>query len=45
MEVVVAASTYQAVRSHVQVEELAPTQVKGKAEPLQIFRVVGVDEA
>ena len=45
MEIVITASTYQAVRGFVRVEELAPTQVKGKAEPLQIYRVVGVDES
>jgi adenylate cyclase len=45
MEIVIAASTFNDVREHVHVEELAPTQVKGKAEPLKIFRVVGVDES
>jgi len=45
MEIVITASTYKAVRDFVRVEELAPTQVKGKAEPLQIYRVVGVDES
>jgi adenylate cyclase len=45
MEIVLASPTYQAVKDHVKVEELAPTQVKGKAEPLNIFRVVGVDES
>jgi adenylate cyclase len=42
MEIVIASSTFQAVRGKIKVEELAPTQVKGKADPLQIFRVVGV---
>lgn len=45
MEIIIAAPTHRDVRDHVHVEELAPTQVKGKAEPLQIFRVVGVDDS
>jgi adenylate cyclase len=42
MEIVIAAPTYKAVASAVRVEEMPPTPVKGKAEPLQIFRVVGL---
>ena len=39
-EVIISESTYQAVKAHVQVETLPPQKVKGKAEALNIYRVV-----
>lgn len=42
MEIVIAAPTYKLVGSHIQAEEMPPTPVKGKAEPLQIHRVTGI---
>jgi class 3 adenylate cyclase/tetratricopeptide (TPR) repeat protein len=38
-------STWRLVQSEVQAETLAPTQVKGKSEPIQAFRVLGFGAA
>ncbi len=42
MEIVIANSTFMGVQHAIQTEALPPTPVKGKAEPLKIFRVVGM---
>jgi len=43
-QVLVSRSTYEAVRDIVEVEELPAVQVKGKAEPLQIYEVTRVTD-
>ncbi|MFK7990154.1 MAG: adenylate/guanylate cyclase domain-containing protein [Sandaracinaceae bacterium] len=40
-EIIISVSTYEAVRDFFEVIELPPTQVKGKANALKIFNVVG----
>ncbi|HEX7478296.1 MAG TPA: adenylate/guanylate cyclase domain-containing protein [Polyangiales bacterium] len=40
-EIIISKSTYDLVKDHFNTEELAPTQVKGKAQALQIYRVLG----
>jgi adenylate cyclase len=40
-EIVISNSTYERVKSYFNVEELPAAQVKGKALPLQIYRVLG----
>jgi adenylate cyclase len=40
-EIIISASTHEAVREHFEAIELPATQVKGKANALQIFNVVG----
>ncbi len=40
-EIVISKSTYLLVKDQFNVEELPPAQVKGKAHPLEIFRVLG----
>jgi adenylate cyclase len=40
-EIVISRSTYDLVKDLFHVEELPPAQVKGKAQPLQIYRVQG----
>ena len=40
-EILISESTYQLVRSQVQVEPLEPTLIKGIAAPVQIYRVQG----
>ena len=40
--VVVSAETLGAVIDHVEVEKLPPTKVKGKREPIEVFRVLGM---
>jgi class 3 adenylate cyclase/tetratricopeptide (TPR) repeat protein len=42
-EVLVSASTLELVRDAVEVEAVEPLTVKGKAEPVPAFRLVGVD--
>lgn len=41
-EVLIGADTYQLVRDAVDVEAVEPRTVKGKAEPVQCYRLVGV---
>ena len=43
-EVLVGAETYALVRGAVDVEQLAPLDVKGKADPLSAYRLLGVRE-
>jgi class 3 adenylate cyclase/tetratricopeptide (TPR) repeat protein len=40
--VLISESTWRMVQGEVQVEALTPTQVKGKAEPIKAFRVIGL---
>lgn len=40
-EIIVSQSTFEAVRDHVEVIELPPSQVKGKAQALRVYNVVG----
>jgi adenylate cyclase len=40
-EIIISKSTYELVKDHFTTEALAPTQVKGKAQALQIYRVLG----
>jgi adenylate cyclase len=40
-EIVISKNTYEAVKNYFNVEELPPAQVKGKAQALQIYRVLG----
>ncbi len=39
-EIIISKSTYQLIKDDFETEELAPTQVKGKASALQIYRVL-----
>ena len=38
-EVIISQETMSKIAAHAQAETLAPVQVKGKAEPLQVYRV------
>jgi adenylate cyclase len=40
-EVLISRSTFDLVKDFFDTEELAPTQVKGKAQALQVYRVLG----
>jgi adenylate cyclase len=40
-EIVISKNTYELVKDYFNVEELPPAQVKGKALPLEIYRVLG----
>src|SRR5690606_7503849 len=40
-EIIISENTYRAVRDYFEVVELPPTQVKGKAQALKIFNVIG----
>ena len=40
-EIVISKNTFEAVKNYFNVEELPPAQVKGKAQALQIYRVIG----
>jgi class 3 adenylate cyclase/tetratricopeptide (TPR) repeat protein len=40
--VLISESTWRMIQGEVQVEALAPTQVKGKAEPVQVYRLLGL---
>ncbi|MFI5305859.1 MAG: adenylate/guanylate cyclase domain-containing protein [Polyangiales bacterium] len=40
-EILISRSTYEKVKDFFQVEELAPVQVKNKAQPLPVYRVLG----
>ncbi len=40
-EIVISANTYEKVKSYFNAEELPPATLKGKAQPLQIYRVLG----
>ncbi len=40
-EIIISENTFRAVRDHFEVVELPPTQVKGKAQALKIFNVIG----
>ena len=40
-EIIISADTYAHVKDFFDVEELAPTQVKGKAKALHIYKVLG----
>ena len=39
-EIIISEYTYRQVRSHFEVVELASTQVKGKSQPLKIYKVI-----
>ena len=41
-EVLLGALTYRLVRDHIEVEEVEPLALKGKAEPVPAYRLVGV---
>ena len=41
-EIIISKATYQKVKEHVMVEPLSPVKVKGKAEPLENYLVVGL---
>jgi adenylate cyclase len=40
-EIIISHNTYERIRDYFEVEELPPTQVKGKAQALKIYRVLG----
>src|SRR6185436_19073938 len=40
--VLISESTWRLVHGEVQAEPLAPTQVKGKSEPVQVYRLLGL---
>lgn len=40
-EIIISRSTYDQVKDHFNTEELSPTSVKGKAQALQVYRVLG----
>jgi adenylate cyclase len=40
-EVLISASTHEQVKDYFRTEELPPVQVKNKAQPLHVFRVLG----
>lgn len=42
--VLISRSTYDKVREHVKAEALEPMRLKGKAEPLEVFLVIGLQE-
>jgi adenylate cyclase len=39
-EIIISPETYERVKDHFIVDELAPVELKGKSKPLQIYRVV-----
>ena len=41
-EIIISEATYQKVKEHILVESLSPVKVKGKAEPLENYLVVGL---
>lgn len=41
-EIIVSRATYEAVGSHMKAEKLEPVSVKGKSEPIEIYRVDGM---
>ncbi len=43
-EVIISQSTYESVEEQIHVQPLPPTKVKGKAEPLMVYRVLGETE-
>jgi adenylate cyclase len=44
-EIIVSEHTFERIKEYFHVEELPPTQVKGKARPLKIFRITGEKSA
>jgi adenylate cyclase len=40
-EILISSSTYELVKDYFEAQELSPTQVKGKAQALQVYRVLG----
>ncbi|MET0385237.1 MAG: adenylate/guanylate cyclase domain-containing protein [Polyangiales bacterium] len=40
-EILISSSTYEVVKDYFETHELAPTQVKNKAQPLQVYKVLG----
>jgi adenylate cyclase len=40
-EIIISRSTFELVKDYFETQELAPTQVKGKAQPLQVHKVLG----
>jgi adenylate cyclase len=40
-EIIISKNTYDRVKDFFEVQELPPTSVKGKAQPLRIYRVLG----
>jgi adenylate cyclase len=40
-QIIISHNTYERVKDYFEVEELPPAQVKGKAQALQIYRVIG----
>lgn len=43
-EILFGPSTYALVKDHVEVEALEPLNLKGKSEPVQVYRVIGLKE-
>jgi adenylate cyclase len=41
-EIIISETTYQAVKDHIEAVKLEPIMVKGKAQPVSIYRVVGL---
>jgi len=44
-KILISETTYLAVKDHVQVKERDPVMVKGKAQPVKVFELLGVSEA
>ncbi|MDD2717255.1 MAG: adenylate/guanylate cyclase domain-containing protein [Candidatus Wallbacteria bacterium] len=42
MEVLISEKTYEIIRKHLKVEEMEPASLKGKAQPVRIFKVLGI---
>jgi len=40
-EIIISRSTFELVKDYFETQELSPTQVKGKAHPLQVYKVLG----
>jgi adenylate cyclase len=40
-DILISKSTYELVKDYFETQELAPAQVKGKAQPLQVYKVLG----
>jgi adenylate cyclase len=40
-EIIISRNTYDIVKEYFETQELSPTQVKGKAQALQVYKVLG----
>ena len=43
-KILISGSTYDIVKEHIEVKEHEPIKVKGKAEPIRVYQLLGVDE-